>query len=135
LAAPIYFDEPPIAKRLFGSTTFAWLWLVLRLYLGWEWFVSGWGKTFGGNLTWKFWQWGESPYSLTGTANCGWIRSCVVNGQSVSRGSSLQGFAASAVKNSQGPIPTSLTRGTSTFSSGSETTATGGSALWSRSLN
>jgi thiosulfate dehydrogenase [quinone] large subunit len=41
---PIYFDEPPVAKRLFASTTFAWLWLVLRLYLGWEWFVSGWGK-------------------------------------------------------------------------------------------
>ena len=57
MAGPIYFDEPPAARRLFGSTTFAWLWLVLRLYLGWEWLVSGWAKTFGGNITWKFWNW------------------------------------------------------------------------------
>jgi hypothetical protein len=25
MAEPIYFDEPPIAKRLFATTTFAWL--------------------------------------------------------------------------------------------------------------
>lgn len=105
MAQAVYFDEPPIAKRLFATTTFAWLWLVLRLYLGWEWFVSGWGKTFGGQLTWEFWRWGQSQYSLTGTANCGWIRACVVNGKSVPRGSALQGFAASAVQNSQGPHP------------------------------
>jgi len=105
MAEPIYFDEPPIARRLFASTTFAWLWLILRLYLGWEWFVSGWGKTFGGNITWKFWDWGEDQYSLTGTANCGWIRSCVVNGQSVPRGSAVQNYAASAVQDSKGPHP------------------------------
>jgi hypothetical protein len=73
LARAVYFDEPPIAKRLFATITFAWLWLVLRLYLGWEWFVSGWGKTFGGQLTLEFWRWGQSQYSVTGTANCGWI--------------------------------------------------------------
>src|SRR6516225_11449269 len=90
MADPVYFDEPPIAKRLFASTTFAWLWLVLRLYLGWEWFVAGWEKTFGGNLTWKFWQWGESQYSLTGTANSGWVRSCVIDGKPVPRGSACR---------------------------------------------
>ena len=105
MAEPVYFEEPPVAKRLFASTTFAWLWLVLRLYLGWEWFVAGWEKTFGGNLTWKFWQWGESQYSLTGTANCGWVRSCVIDGKPVPRGSAVQGFAAAAIKNSQGPHP------------------------------
>jgi hypothetical protein len=31
VAEPIYFDEPRIAKRLFASTMFAWLWLMLRL--------------------------------------------------------------------------------------------------------
>ena len=105
MAEPVYFEEPPVARRLFASTTFAWLWLVLRLYLGWEWFVAGWEKTFGGNLTWKFWQWGESQYSLTGTANCGWVRSCVIDGKPVPRGSAVQGFAAAAIKNSQGPHP------------------------------
>src|SRR4029079_3519269 len=76
VSGPIYFEEPPIARRVFASTTFAWLWLALRLYLGWEWLVSGWGKTFGGAITWKVWNWGDDAYSLTGTANCGWIRSC-----------------------------------------------------------
>ena len=90
MAEPVYFEEPPVAKRLFASTTFAWLWLVLRFYLGWEWFVAGWEKTFGGNLTWKFWQWGESQYSLTGTANCGWVRSCVIDGKPVPRGSACR---------------------------------------------
>ena len=105
MSEPIYFEEPPIARRVFASTTFAWLWLLLRLYLGWEWLVSGWGKTFGGSITWKFWNWGDDAYSLTGTANCGWIRSCVVNGQTVPRGAAVQGFAGAAVENSQGPHP------------------------------
>jgi thiosulfate dehydrogenase [quinone] large subunit len=101
----IYFDEPPVARTLFASTKFAWLWLILRLYLGWEWFVAGWGKTFGGNITWKVWNWGDDQYSLTGNANCGWVRSCVVEGQPVARGAAVQGFAAGAVENSKGPHP------------------------------
>jgi thiosulfate dehydrogenase (quinone) large subunit len=105
VSEPVYFDEPPAARRLFASTTFAWFWLLLRLYLGWEWLVSGWAKTFGGTITWKFWDWGKDAYSLTGTANCGWIRSCVVNGQEVPRGSAVQGFASAAIKNSEGPHP------------------------------
>ena len=106
MSEPIYFEEPPIARRVFASTTFAWLWLLLRLYLGWEWFVSGWGKTFGGSITWKFWNWGDDAYSLTGTANCGWIRSCTgVDGQPVPRGAAVQGFAAGAVENAKGPHP------------------------------
>src|SRR6516164_2125956 len=105
MAEIVHFDEPPPARSLFATTTFAWLWLLLRLYLGWEWLVSGWEKTFGGTITWKFWRWGESQYSLTGTQNCGWVRSCVVNGKPVPRGSAVQGFAGAAVKNSQGPHP------------------------------
>jgi thiosulfate dehydrogenase [quinone] large subunit len=105
MSEPIYFDEPPAARRLFASTTFAWLWLIMRLYLGWEWLVAGWEKTFGGTITWKFWNWGEAQYSLTGTQNCGWVRSCVVAGKPVPRGSAVQGFAASAVQNSKGPHP------------------------------
>ena len=67
--------------------------------------MSGWGKTFGGQITWEFWRWGESQYSLTGSANCGWIRSCVIDGHSVPRGAAVQGFAASAVESSKGPHP------------------------------
>lgn len=34
-------QDPPIAKWLFSDTRSAWLWLVVRLYLGWEWLTHG----------------------------------------------------------------------------------------------
>jgi thiosulfate dehydrogenase (quinone) large subunit len=37
-------EDPPIARKLFGDTRLAWLWLPLRVYLGWAWLSSGWGK-------------------------------------------------------------------------------------------
>ena len=30
-------DEPPIAKTLFGSAKWSWLWLIVRVYLGYQW--------------------------------------------------------------------------------------------------
>ena len=38
------FQNPPFARALFDSTRFAWLWLILRLYLGYSWITSGLGK-------------------------------------------------------------------------------------------
>jgi thiosulfate dehydrogenase [quinone] large subunit len=40
----IQIPDPPFAQALFQSTRFSWLWLVLRLYLGYSWLTSGWGK-------------------------------------------------------------------------------------------
>jgi thiosulfate dehydrogenase (quinone) large subunit len=37
-------QDPPLARFLFGSTQVALLWLAVRLYLGYQWFGSGWGK-------------------------------------------------------------------------------------------
>jgi thiosulfate dehydrogenase [quinone] large subunit len=34
-------QDPPIARLLLSDTRFAWLWLVVRVYLGWLWFDSG----------------------------------------------------------------------------------------------
>jgi thiosulfate dehydrogenase [quinone] large subunit len=36
--------DSPIAVSLFGDVRLAWIWLVLRVYVGWEWFHAGWGK-------------------------------------------------------------------------------------------
>ena len=36
--------EPPIARFLFADTRLAPLWAVIRIYLGYEWLVAGWGK-------------------------------------------------------------------------------------------
>lgn len=36
--------DPPFAARLLGETNWAWLWLIARIYVGWAWLTSGWGK-------------------------------------------------------------------------------------------
>lgn len=43
-------EDPPAAKSLFGDVRWAWLWLIFRLYLGWQWLSAGWGKV--GNPAW-----------------------------------------------------------------------------------
>ena len=35
------FRDPPVARFLFGSIQMAALWLVLRLYVGWQWLDAG----------------------------------------------------------------------------------------------
>ena len=40
----ILVPDPPIAFALFQTTRFAWLWLIIRVYLGYTWLISGWGK-------------------------------------------------------------------------------------------
>lgn len=42
-----YIDEPPVSRWLFGSVQAAPIWLVARLWLGYEWLHSGWEKVFG----------------------------------------------------------------------------------------
>jgi len=37
-------EDPPVARMLFGDTRLAWLWLPLRIYLGYSWLTSGWAK-------------------------------------------------------------------------------------------
>jgi len=33
--------EPAIARFLFADTRMAWFWLIVRLYVGWQWLVAG----------------------------------------------------------------------------------------------
>jgi len=55
-------EEPPLAKLLFADTRLAWLWLPLRLFLGWEWLEAGWHKFTdpkwieGGTALMNYWQ-------------------------------------------------------------------------------
>lgn len=37
-------EDPPVARALFEDVRWSWLWLILRLYAGWQWFIAGWGK-------------------------------------------------------------------------------------------
>lgn len=38
------FTEPAITRFLFADTRFAPVWLIVRLYVGYEWFLAGWEK-------------------------------------------------------------------------------------------
>lgn len=36
--------EPAISRFLFANTKLSWLWLIIRVYIGWQWFAAGWAK-------------------------------------------------------------------------------------------
>ncbi|OLV17863.1 DoxX family protein [Deinococcus marmoris] len=42
--APATLREPAISRLLFGDPRLAPLWLILRVYVGYEWLIAGWGK-------------------------------------------------------------------------------------------
>jgi thiosulfate dehydrogenase [quinone] large subunit len=54
-------DDPPITQALFSDTRLSWLWLFVRLYMGYSWISSGLGKlantewTVTGNSLKTFW--------------------------------------------------------------------------------
>jgi thiosulfate dehydrogenase [quinone] large subunit len=37
----VHVEDPPLARLLFADTRLAWLWLLLRLYVGYEWITAG----------------------------------------------------------------------------------------------
>jgi thiosulfate dehydrogenase [quinone] large subunit len=47
----LHYEEPGFAKWLFASTAAAWIWLPIRVYLGYEWGHAAWEKIFG-NPSW-----------------------------------------------------------------------------------
>lgn len=40
----VEIPEPALSRFLFSNTTMSWLWLIIRVYVGWEWLVAGWSK-------------------------------------------------------------------------------------------
>lgn len=36
--------EPMLSKFLFSDTKMSWVWFIVRVYVGWEWFLAGWAK-------------------------------------------------------------------------------------------
>ncbi len=82
-----HLEEPPIARSLFGDTRWAWIWLIFRLYAGYEWISAGYGK-----LTSPAWT-----GATAGTALTGFIR----NALTLSSGEhpSVQGWYAGFLQN------------------------------------
>jgi thiosulfate dehydrogenase [quinone] large subunit len=40
----VRFEDPPFTKSLFGDVRFSWIWLILRVYIGYQWLMAGWEK-------------------------------------------------------------------------------------------
>ena len=40
----VEIPEPKVARFLFADTRFAWFWLVVRIYIAWQWLMAGWEK-------------------------------------------------------------------------------------------
>jgi len=40
----IIIPDNPVSRFLFSSTRSGWIWLVIRLYVGYAWVTAGWGK-------------------------------------------------------------------------------------------
>lgn len=53
--------EPPLSRFLFADTRVALLWLLLRLYLGYEWIMAGWEKVMS-----PVWVGSKAGVALTG---------------------------------------------------------------------
>ncbi|MEX0672727.1 MAG: DoxX family membrane protein [Candidatus Paceibacterota bacterium] len=60
MAYAIYKNNP-FAEFLFANTKMAGFWLVVRLYLGWQWTAAGWGK-----VTSESWTGAEAGSSVAG---------------------------------------------------------------------
>lgn len=56
-----HIEESPISGALFGDVRWAWLWLILRVYIGWQWLQAGWGK-----LSNPAWTGSEAGQAITG---------------------------------------------------------------------
>jgi thiosulfate dehydrogenase (quinone) large subunit len=52
-----YLAEPPAARWLFASPAAAWIWLAVRLWLGYEWLHAGASKIWGAESA-SFWRGG-----------------------------------------------------------------------------
>ena len=40
----IQIPEPALSRFLFADTRFAWFWLIVRIYVAWQWLAAGWEK-------------------------------------------------------------------------------------------
>ena len=54
-------EESPFSHFFLANTGMAWFWLIVRLYLGWEWLTAGWDKVHN-----PAWAGGEAGAALNG---------------------------------------------------------------------
>lgn len=57
----LLIPDPPFTQALFSNVNWAWIWLILRLYVGWIWLEAGWDK-----VTNPAWVGANSGTAITG---------------------------------------------------------------------
>lgn len=60
----IVIEESPLAKFMFANPKSAWFWFIVRVYVGYEWVMAGWGK-----IGMAAWTGDQAGASLTGFVN------------------------------------------------------------------
>ena len=89
----VTIQDSPVARSLFGDVRWAWIWLILRLYAGWEWLNAGWGKL--NNPAWTG--------SKSGTAISGFVGNALT--QTSGDHPNVQGWYAWFLQNLVQPYP------------------------------
>lgn len=85
-----HIPEPAIAQFLFADTRMAWLWLIVRVYVGYQWLTAGFDKLTGYSITV-----GNTFGTKTGSS---WIFTNHL-------GAAIQGFAQSGIAQAAGAHP------------------------------
>src|SRR5262245_42630601 len=75
----IEVDDPPFAKFIFGNTAFAWVWLIVRVWLGWQWVNAASHKLFMTDQATGATLWGQinPAWMVTGAALKGYWTNAV----------------------------------------------------------
>lgn len=60
----VVVEDSPVSRFLFSDVRFSWFWLILRLYMGYEWLTAGWSK-----ITSPAWTGSQAGTALTGFLN------------------------------------------------------------------
>jgi thiosulfate dehydrogenase (quinone) large subunit len=96
-----HIPEPPIAKFLFADTRMAWLWLIVRLYVGYEWLTAGLDKLTGYSFTFDaFGQKAGTPWVFSGhdgAGIAGFVKGAIA--QTAGAHPAVQGWYAAFLQN------------------------------------
>ncbi len=57
-------EDSPISRALFSDVRWAWIWLILRVYVGWQWLEAGLGK-----IQSPVWTGSKAGVAITGFVN------------------------------------------------------------------
>ena len=60
----ITIEEAPVSRFLFSDVRFSWFWLILRVYVGYQWLIAGYDK-----LIDPAWVGAKAGTALTGFVN------------------------------------------------------------------